>query len=142
MKHSNIKLFGLIFFLIFYTCNNDDDCACAGQIYGKWEVKEFMSIESVLYAKNDGFNPIIQFKQDGTISIRLDANICSSTFDLLSDTELNITDAGCTKICCDSDFSMKFLEMLPQVESYEIEHDELKLHVSSWGWMELEYISD
>lgn len=121
---------------------NDDDCNCTGDIYGKWEVKEFMSIESVLYAKNDGYNPIIEFKQDGTMEFQLDANMCSGEFEIIDETAINIEDAGCTKMCCDSDFSQKFVTMVSEVGTYEIEGDKLKLHVSGWGWIELEFISN
>lgn len=144
MKISVFKLFIFSLLLLFSACNDDDDdCGCnGGTIIGKWEVKEFMSIESVLYTKDTDYNPTIEFKSDGTTNIKLDVNSCFGDYGLREETTINISDAGCTKICCDSDFSKKFIEMLPQVGSYDIEADELKLNVSGWGWIELERMSD
>lgn len=143
MKTSALKLLIFSFLVLFYACNDDDDCGCNdGNIVGKWEVKEFMSIESVLYAKDDDYNPTIEFKSDGITDIRLDVNSCFGDYELGDEPTLNISDSGCTEACCDSDFSMKFIEMLPQVGSYEIEDNMLKLYVSGWGWINLKWISD
>ena len=143
MKTSVLKLLVISLLISFYACNDDDDCGCNdGNIVGKWEVKEFMSVESVLYEKDDAYNPTIEFKMDGTTNIKLDVNSCFSDYELGDESTLNVSDSGCTEACCDSDFSMKFVEMLPQVGSYEIEDNVLKLNVSGWGWIELERISD
>lgn len=142
MRNSVLKLFVFSLLISFYACN-DDDCGCNdGNIVGKWEVKEFMSVESVLFAKDDDYNPTIEFKSDGTTAIRLDVNSCFGDYELGDEPTINISDSGCTKICCDSDFSKKFIEMLPQVGSYEIEDNMLKFIISGWGWIELELVSD
>lgn len=143
MRNSVLKLFVFSLLISFYACNDDDDCGCNDEnIVGKWEVKEFMSIESVLYAKDSDNNPTIEFKSDGTTDIKLDVNSCFGDYEFGDEPTINISDSGCTEACCDSDFSLKFIEMIPQVGSYEIEHDELKLLVSGWGWIELEWVSD
>lgn len=101
-----------------------------------------MSIESLLYAKDNGYNPVIEFKHDGTISFQLDKNSGTGTFEISGENELEITNLGWTDMCCDSDFSEKFVEMLPPVTSYSIQTDGMKLNVPEWGWINLNLVSD
>lgn len=144
MKNIFFFLFGILITISFASCDNDDDnCGCNdGNIVGKWEAKEFLSLESRGYSKDDDYEPIIEFKKDGTIDIRLDANGCFGDFELIGETGINISNTGCTEMCCDSDFSTKFSSMLSQVSSYEIKNNVLKLNVSGWGWINLEWVSD
>lgn len=137
---NKILFLGMV--LIALVSCNDDKCTCSGEIYGKWEASGFMSLESQGYPKDDNYNPIIEFKSDGSISIQLDANACFGDFEIDGESNINISDAGCTEICCDSDFSNKFVQMLSQVGSFEIEGDEMKLNISGWGWIALNYVSD
>jgi hypothetical protein len=111
MEYSNFKVFVVVLFIIFNACTTGVDCRSTREIYGKWEVKKFLAIESVKQAKNEVYNPVAEFKQDGTVDIQLDANTCSGGFDLLGETEINIGNTGCTKICCDNEFSIKFILM-------------------------------
>ncbi|WP_346856251.1 META domain-containing protein [uncultured Draconibacterium sp.] len=142
MKNSISLLAIYVVIALFVSCSNDNDCNCSEDIYGKWEVEEFMSVESVLYAKKDGFNPIVEFKEDGILKLNLDKNSCGSDFELNGKTGINIIGAICTRMCCDSDFSNKFALLLPQIETYEIEGDKMKLNIPGWGWIVLERISD
>uniref|UniRef100_UPI003217B98C META domain-containing protein n=1 Tax=uncultured Draconibacterium sp. TaxID=1573823 RepID=UPI003217B98C len=142
MKKSVFTLCIFALFCFLSSCDKDDECSCSKEIYGKWEAEEFMSVESVLYAKNDDYNPTIEFMHDGTYNLRLDANGCSGSFELEESNSITVSGAGCTEICCDSDFSIKFASTLPQVSTYEIDADELKLNVPGWGWIELERVSD
>jgi len=142
MKNLKLKIVLLVLVVLIGACNDNDECLCPDDINGKWEVKEFMSIESVLYAKDNSYNPSIEFVGDGTTNIRLDINACFGSYETGKNSSITISDSGCTEACCDSDFSLKFMEMLPLVSTYEIENDTLKLHASSWGWIVLEYLSD
>lgn len=128
--------------LTIVACNDDDSCYCEVDIIGKWEAKEFLSVESRSYSKLDGQNPTINFKSDGTYDVYLDVNHCFGDFELSKDDVIQMSGAGCSEACCDSEFSEKFVEMLPQVTSFEIDGDVLRLYVSDWGWIKLEWISD
>lgn len=132
------KILLIAFFLsIFFSCDKEDnEWSC--DIYQNWEVMDFMSVESMAYSKDKGFNPVIEFKKDGSYFLKLDRNGCSGSFALTGENNIDISGAGCTKICCDSKFSLKFAEMLPKVISYSIERNKMKLNVSGWGWIELE----
>jgi len=56
--------------------------------------------------------------------------------------KLECSAAGRTKMCCDSPISKKLTVMLPQVTTYNIENNVLRLNVPEWGWINLERISD
>ena len=142
MKIRLYRTFSLLTAILLLSCSKDDDCSCSYDIHNKWEATEFMSIESMYYAKENEYNPILEFKNNGTITFLLDKNNGTGTFILGENNELEITNLGWTDMCCDSDFSEKFVEMLPQVNSYTIEKNTLKLFVSEWGWIEFEMISD
>lgn len=107
-------------------------------MYGKWEVTGFMTVESMAYPTKNGFYPIIEFRDDGSYKLKLDVNSCLGNFALLENNQITLTVSGCTKMCCDSEFSNKLIQMLPQVESYQIESNILKLEVPDWGWINLE----
>jgi hypothetical protein len=139
MKRSQIIL--LLMMLLLASCNDKDDTSGTALI-GTWEIKEFMSLESVLYAKDNAYSPVIQFRSDGTYTLQLDRNGCSGSFEFGADDAISISAAICTEICCDSDFSVKAATMLAQVESYVVKRDDLELHVSSWGWLVLKEVSD
>ena len=139
-----INIIGILFILvsIFLSSCENKDCDCQVEIFNKWEATEFISIESVLYAKENGYNPVIEFKTDGTLTFQLDANVGTGTFETSENNSMEIANLGWTDMCCDSDFSEKFVEMLPQVNRFSIEENILKLHVTEWGWIELQLISD
>lgn len=134
------KLIFLLAGLLFSACN-DDKCDCNGQVVGRWEVDNFMSLESVAYPKDDNYSPLIEFKSDGSYDVELDVNICGGEYSLALNDSISISGVGCTKICCDSEFSKKFRTMLPLVSTYTVDEGELRLTVEGWGWINLNWIS-
>ncbi|WP_167616144.1 META domain-containing protein [Maribellus sediminis] len=139
-----MKITQLLFLLalVLLSSCRDKDNNLDDSILGKWEIKEFMSLESVLYAKDADYSPIIEFNDDGTYSLQLDRNGCVGSFEFGDDDAISISAAGCTKICCDSDFSEKATAMLPQVERFVLQKNELELHVPGWGWLVLNKVSN
>jgi len=99
----------------------------------KWELTKFISNESVSYTKNNNYNPTIEFKTDGTFSLKPDVNQCGGNFSITGENKISISPAWCTEMCCDSQFSQKFIEMLPLVKSFTIEGNNLTLFVPEWG---------
>jgi heat shock protein HslJ len=122
--------------LMIFSCDKSDP-AENSSIYGKWEADDFMSVESAAYSKKDAFNPIIELKEDGSYLLKLDRNSCMGSFILKNSNNISFSASGCTEICCDSEFSNKFVLMLTQVKSYSIEKNILKLEIPGWGWIEL-----
>lgn len=139
MKTSHIFL---LLVLVFLSACKDKDDNSKDALIGKWEIQEFMSVESVLYMKDDDFSPVIEFKNDGTYELQLDVNECSGNFDYGENETIGISEVGCTYVCCDSDFSEKATAMLFQVESFTVQQDELELHVPGWGWLVLKKVSN
>lgn len=133
---SKITVLAFIVLFSFISCTKDDEIA--NDIYRSWEIVDFMSIESVAYPKNNNYNPVIQFHDDGKFTLQLDINSCFGSFNLLLGNNIEISEVGCTLVCCDSDYSEKVITMLPQVTSYSINANQLKLNVPGWGWINLE----
>lgn len=141
MKNYNILVFPVLILIGLLSCEKDKSNK-AVDIYNEWEVIDYMSIESVLYAKSDNTNPVIEFQKDGSFALKLDANRCFGSFILSGENEIEISSPGCTKMCCDSDFSNKVTIMLPKVKSHTLEDGKLKLNVPEWGWINLRLITD
>lgn len=138
MKNNKLIYLVVLLLIIFlFSCDKTENEG-SDNIYQSWEVTDFMSVESVAYSKDKNFSPIIEFRNDGRYSLKLDVNNCSGSFTLTRESNIDISAAGCTKICCDSKFSQKFIAMLPQVTSYSIEGKIMKLNVPGWGWIELD----
>lgn len=135
-KNQLFCLTTFLFISILFSCDKSENEG-SGELFHSWVIMDFMSVESAAYAKDKNFSPVIEFKKDGRYSLKLDVNNCSGTFNLTGESNIDISAAGCTKICCDSKFSQKFVAMLPQITDYSIEGNKLKLNVPGWGWIEL-----
>ncbi len=130
----------LFFAMVLFSCN--DDKSESPDIYGKWQIDNLMSLESVAYPKDNGFSPWIEFKENGSFQLKLDTNMGNGSFTLAGDDSVTFTNVAVTKICCDSEFSKKFLMMLPQVTAFRFEEQTLELQIPSWGWFELTRVSN
>lgn len=133
MKTSFLTI--LILISTLTSCNEDEDSI--NNLYQTWEAKNFMSLESVAYPKNENKPILLTFKKDGTYSLKLDINNCGGTFTSGNDNQLLIASTACTEACCDSKFSEKLASMISRVSSYEVNRGTLKLNVPQWGYIEL-----
>jgi heat shock protein HslJ len=128
-----------ILLLLLLSCNKHQDLA-DNNLYHTWEAKNFMSIESVAYPKNENTPILLTFKKDGTYSLKLDINNCGGSFTSGKDNQLEFDFPACTEACCDSQFSQKLATLLPEVSTYKLDGRELKLNVPQWGYIELELV--
>jgi len=128
-----------LFMLAIFSCDKSEPDK-TGSICGKWAVTDFISVESISYPKKDGFNPVIEIKIDGTYNLKLDMNSCMGNFTFSDPNMISFSASGCTKMCCDSEFSQKFTEMLPRVKTFSMEDRMLKLNIPDWGWIVLEEV--
>lgn len=128
----------LILLLTLGSCNKDEETNSA--LFQTWEAKDFMSLESVAYPKNENNKILLTFGKTGSYQLKLDINSCSGPFTLGKNNRLEIKSTACTEACCDSKFSEKLASMLLRVESYRIEGTTLKLNVPQWGWIECELV--
>ena len=122
----------------FLACDKDDKANAI--LYHTWEAKEFMSIESVAYPKNENTRILLTFYPSGTYHLKLDVNSCGGNFATGKNNHLEIESPACTEVCCDSKFSEKLVSMLSKVTTYEISGNLLTLNVPQWGFIELEFV--
>lgn len=131
-------LIAIILMLTVSSCRKDEEANSA--LFQTWEAKDFMSLESVAYPKNENNKILLTFEKTGSYHLKLDINSCSGPFSLGKSNQLVIKSTACTEACCDSKFSEKLATMLLQVESYSIEGTTLKLNIPQWGWIECELV--
>lgn len=108
----------------------------AKNVFQTWEVNQFISIESAVYAKNTGTQILLTINPDQTYQLQLDVNSCGGK--LLSISELGIIfdSPTCTEACCDSDFAQRFVKLLTSISMYKVDDDILRLSVPGWGFIE------
>ncbi len=127
-----IQLLAFLIFILFSTSCSDDDTNVE-DIYHTWEAKDFASIESRGYPKNEENTISLLLEKSGTYQLHLDVNGCGGEISDISGSQIKFTPATCTEICCDSEFSKKLAQMLPKVTSYSIKENKLTLSVPEWG---------
>jgi heat shock protein HslJ len=101
-------------------------------------VKDFISLESVAYPKNEDVKILLTFSKNGSYNLKLDINSCGGQFKTSGVNGISIGSTACTEACCDSPFSVKVASMLSKVTSYQIDKNSLRLEVPQWGFIELE----
>jgi hypothetical protein len=136
MKTSLLTI--LILTLSFVSCNKDEGTNSV--LFQVWEAKEFMSIESVPYPKNENTRVLLTFNRSGSYHLKLDINSCGGNFETSNNNKIEMEPAACTEACCDSKFAEKVVAMLFRVTSYEISGKTLKLNVPQWGYIECELV--
>jgi len=124
--------------LAFISCKEDEDSI--NNLCQTWEAKNFMSIESVAYPKNENKPILLTFKKDGTYSLKLDINSCGGNFATGKNNLIELESPACTEACCDSKFSEKLASTISRVTSFDIEGKTLKLNVPKWGYIECELV--
>lgn len=130
-----MKIFAIILLLaLVFSCRKDDDHS---GLFQTWEAKEFMSIESAAYPKNENTRVLLTFSRSGSYHLKLDINSCGGNFATGKNNQIEMETAACTEACCDSKFAEKVAAMLSRVNSYEISGKTLKLNVPQWGYIEL-----
>ncbi len=135
-----ILVLSLILVLINLESCKKDQTLVDAKLYNTWEVKEFISLQSVNYPKNKDNKILITFKLDGTYQLKLDVNNGSGTFTSNIENLINVEIPVLTEACCDSEFSKKFAAILPSVTSYSIKETILNLNVPHWGTIKLELV--
>lgn len=127
----------ILLLILFFSCRKDDNDS---SLFQTWEAKEFMSIESVAYPKNENTKVLLTFNKSGSYSLKLDINSCGGNFSVGKNNQLEIGSTACTEACCDSKFAEKVAAMLSRVTSYEISGKAMKLNIPQWGYIELELV--
>jgi len=122
------------------SCQKDEE-PVKNTLFHTWEVKEFITIHSNNYPKNEDVKTLVTFNQDYSYQLKLDVNTCSGKFESNADNLLNIDLPACTEACCDSEFSKKFAAVFPSVSSYEIKDNTLLLYSPRFGAISCELVT-
>lgn len=61
---------------------------------------------------------ILDFKTEGSFTINLDINNCFGSYHIPQNGSIELDRPGCTKICCDSEFAINLLHLLPKMTEY------------------------
>lgn len=137
MKFKLKTLIVLFLALVSATCS-DDQPQIVNDVYHTWEAKQFISLESIVYQKDEENKVTLTIQTDHFYGLGLDINGCSGNVENLTNTEIQFSSPLCTLICCDSDFAEKLAQLLPQVETYTLDRNELRLFVPEWGFIVFE----
>lgn len=138
MKNSIQIVASLLLLIITISCEkNQHD---SDDIYNIWEAKNFVSVESVAYSKEEDNTILLSIEESGDYQLQLDVNSCYGSIIKITKSEIELSTAGCTEICCDSEFSERLVQLLPQVETYSIVGGELHLFVPEWGYISFEKV--
>lgn len=118
------KLLLLVFVVFLFSCIKKDP---KGYLQSSsWEiVKIKKSGESVYTFATSSY--ILDFTSRETYALKLDVNSCFSGYSIGSLGNIAMDCPGCTKICCDSDFAMELLVLLPKMSNFYIIGNDLFL---------------
>jgi len=111
-----------------FSCEQDDNDFIKNIdiVSEKWKIVKLKSCEDVPYSYTSE-NYIFEFVNDTVYNINLDVNQCSGKYKLFLNEEIEIEMAGCTKMCCDSEFAQNLISLLSQMKQYSENNNELIL---------------
>jgi heat shock protein HslJ len=70
---------------------------------------------------------ILHFSSDSTYRVKLDVNDCFGKYVIPEKGKIDFENAGCTEVCCDSEFAENLLKMLIKINGYFVKGDVLTL---------------
>lgn len=121
MKIASISSF--ILALTLSACLTDNT---AQLLEGDWRVVSIQPTGQV--SENAPAEYILQFGEDGNLSLRLDVNSCGARFHTFNGGNIDIELMGCTEACCDTPFAQQLAGLLSEMEHFDIEGRTLTLH--------------
>ncbi|MCC5915892.1 MAG: META domain-containing protein [Cryomorphaceae bacterium] len=68
-----------------------------------------------------------EFGTDKSLTVNLDVNTCQTKFESCTCGSMVIDPIGCTEACCDSEFAVQMIEMMKDVDRYDISSEVLVL---------------
>ena len=126
----------ILFFSLLISCSEDE--IDISNIYNTWSVVSIHTVESINPNLQPDKKVTINFKENNKFDIMLEVNNCGGSFNLTAPDGLSVDSLFCTYACCDSEFSMKFINLLRQTRTYKINGSRLTLF-NELGFIGLEY---
>lgn len=134
MKADRVIFLILIILTNLSSCSNDSSAKRPDIqiITGNWKI---LSASLQNLPETSKGNYFLFFSEAHTYELVLDKsidiNICGGDFDLVSDNRISFGGPICTKVCCDSDYAMKLIQIITKMSgnptTYLIKNDSLIL---------------
>ena len=96
-----------------------DDIDVSNLLY-IWTVVSIQTIDSIILYIPPEEKVTITFQKNNTFNVQLEVNVCEGNFNIAVPNSMSINSVGCAYAYCDSEFSQKFIELLPQTTTYTI----------------------
>lgn len=119
-----ILLVSLSFILIITSCEKEKvDVLLTNS---NWEVEKYkLNVDGEYLSSSESY--ILKFGDDTGFSIFLDVNGCGGSYSVSANGDLVISQLYCTEVCCDSDYALNLIQLLPKMNSFYGLGDELVL---------------
>lgn len=114
----------IVLFLPFMTGCDKDQSAELAPI--RWKLEGLKEKNNLFYTKADE-NLYLEFGSDSTYQLYLSRNSCGGTYSLSDIDHIAFSKPQCTEACCDTEFSLKFASLVPEMRSFNINADQLML---------------
>jgi hypothetical protein len=110
-----------IAFFALSSCKKDNPA-----LIGEWEVVAIRASENADWENAPETIEFI-FEEKQKMSIGLSVNRCNTSFSSCTCGSMVINAPSCTEACCDSEFSLRILDFITEINAHEIDNDELIL---------------
>lgn len=121
----SVKIAWLIIFLLplMTGCHTDPSENLAST---NWELQGMKEKDSWFYTKAEE-NLYLEFGSDSTFQLYLSRNGCGGTYSVSDIGNIAFSQPNCYDACCDSEFSIKFASLMPEMRSFSFNADQLIL---------------
>lgn len=126
--HKLIQIYLPALLLVLLSCCTEEK-AFKDDIRGKWKLVNLTMAEKML-PQTPEKDYTIHFKNDTSYELSLDVNQCFGDYKLDKNGEITLGPAGCTMVCCDSDFALKWTRLLRKMEYFSLTGNNLVLRGS------------
>lgn len=114
----------IVLFLPFMTgCDKDPSAELA---LTRWKLEGIKEKNNWFYTKADE-NLYLEFGSDSSYQLSLSRNGCGGTYSVTDIDHIAFGQPHCTDACCDSEYSLKFASLVPEMRSFSIHADQLML---------------
>lgn len=108
----------LVFVVFLFACIKKDPKVDLQS--SSWEIVKIKKLGDSDFISSSGAF-ILNFIDQETYTLKLDVNSCFANYSQSSQGNIALESPGCTKICCDSDFALDVLSLLPKMDKYYFE---------------------
>lgn len=135
MKRTGYLILVISILLLHSSCDSTETDLSG--IVRTWQIVSVHTVDSTDPNLQLEDNLTITFHDDQTYDLFLEVNKCQGNYSVWENDSIEISVSGCTKMCCDSEFSGKLLGLLPHTTTYRIDRYRLLLYAEN-GFVKLE----